>query len=911
MRSIFRKIVDPSSMEEEKSCYMKYLNMMRHISDEELWFKEYEKLCDQYQHELELRERKFNTQKVYNLEEDINQLLGMDLLRNSDIESEFSNDSFQAEAAVSQNNSSVVTSQVVSFVDNVTGTVVEFPSVADPSFFDDYTARAELGEYLSRPTLIYSQDWTEGSGFNSIFDPWNLFFSNVNISRKLADYSLLNCRLHIKVMINASPFYYGAAIFTYTPLQNWCSDTITEVGADVGYRVPLSQRPHLWLYPQNSQGGEMILPFFYYKDWLRVNSDTDFTNMGNIRIQSYTDLLNANSVAGTGCSIQVYAWAEDVKLTAPTVADPLQADEYTANGPISKPASAIAAAAGLLERVPLIGPYMTATKQISGGVGNLASLFGFSNPPVIDPVAAYKTLPFHGAANADLSEPTAKLTIESKNELSVDPRIVGLDGTDQMDISYLVGKESFLHQFSWSAADLDDSVLYHYNITPAQMVVEATSYVQSTPMGHIQELFRYWRGDIIFRFRIICSQYHRGRLAFVWDPEGNIMTIENSNTAYTRIVDITQEQDVEIRVPYAQAYPWLKTKAAGNYRGSYIRDATTDNGNLSVWVLTKQTSPVASADIQVLTFVKGAENLEFAAPLTVPQSYTFFIAQPEELLLDSIEEEKSEEPLQSETVLEHDDEEAIADTSGIMSARYLVNHGEKISSLRQLLRRICFHRSETAGNVTTRYAFYNSNFARKPIFFGPDPNGIGTTAALSTFNYTATTYYNYLAPMFVGQRGAHEWFIHTHSGATQTHYQALDRLPTTNIATNYRVISGVATGLSLNVMRNELRNNTAKLSSGGALLDNQIQSGMTISAPNYSFARMQNTAPKYAVLGLAEDGSNIDNLFHQLEYGNLGYSGDSGNAIDFKYYHRIGTDFSLLFFLNVPTKQIIATPTPA
>jgi len=65
-------------------------------------------------------------------------------------------------------------------------------------------------------------------------------------------------------------------------------------------------------------------------------------------------------------------------------------------------------------------------------------------------------------------------------------------------------------------------------------------------MAWIANLFTYWRGDIIFRFRIISSQYHRGRFRVTYDSTGSAGT-NISNTAvnqaacFNEVIDITKD----------------------------------------------------------------------------------------------------------------------------------------------------------------------------------------------------------------------------------------------------------------------------------------------------------------------------------------------------------------------------------
>jgi hypothetical protein len=165
-------------------------------------------------------------------------------------------------------------------------------------------------------------------------------------------------------------------------------------------------------------------------------------------------------------------------------------------------------------------------------------------------------------------------------------------------------------------------------------------------MWMVSRMFAYWRGDIDIRFKIIASQYHRGRLRISWDPNGDLSATPDSTTeVYTKIVDIQTCSDVTVRVPYMQDTAYCQTGDSlvapfANGARSYV--PFFENGTLTVRVLTDQTSPIASADIQVLVFVRGCENLEFAYPNDVNTDNRLnpYIVQSKEFAYD--EEDSTE-----------------------------------------------------------------------------------------------------------------------------------------------------------------------------------------------------------------------------------------------------------------------------
>jgi len=155
-----------------------------------------------------------------------------------------------------------------------------------------------------------------------------------------------------------------------------------------------------------------------------------------------------------------------------------------------------------------------------------------------------------------------------------------LQPTDEMVIGHLAQRESYLTTCTWSTSDASDKILFSANVNPFQFDNDnaANSKLYMTPMGWIASLFEHWRGDIIFRFKVIASPFHKGRLRISFDPSGyaglNLLnSTTTSNVVFTEIVDLGDNMDVEFRVPYQQATAFLVTR--NNYGAGGIQWSTS------------------------------------------------------------------------------------------------------------------------------------------------------------------------------------------------------------------------------------------------------------------------------------------------------------------------------------------------
>ncbi len=830
---------------------------------------------------------------------------------------------------------------------------------------------------MGRPVQIYSGTWaeTDNVGVKTTLQPWNLFFSNSIIQNKLNNFAWLQCDLHVKFVINASPFYYGAMMVNYQPLTVFTPSTIS-VDSGTGYLTPHSQRPHIWLEPQLSKGGQIDLPFFRPNNWLRTAVAADFTGMGTLSLIVYSVLQSANAVTGTGVTVTALAWASNVKLSGPSVGLTLQskiedilnpseeeenkdeairhtlgclsfmprpiydpdqkrwvqppsedvemtvqsksgpADEY-GKGPVSSVASAVAAASRELGNVPVIGPFATATSIGAGAISDIARLFGWTNVPVIRETEPYRPTPFPPMSVTDAGYPMNKLTLDSKNELSVDPKTVGLSGEDEMAIACLAQKESYIATSSWDLTQGAGTILFSTTVEPRQYTHDntTTGRVNQVPMCWLAQAFEYWKGDIILRGKIICSPFHKGRLQVSYDPDGttgsNVINTNTPTAYYTKIIDIGVETDFEVRFPYQQPNPWVRNKGFLTFASipwsisaspTFNHDRNFDNGTVVVRVLNALTAPVSTSTVNILWFVRGAENLEFACPCDLPKLVSVFQTQS---YVEDCEEEDICLTVQSAVSVYPNSMVTIAGGQASQTApeRYLCNHGEAVYSIRQILRRMQFVRvwRNISSDTNSEQALWILH-GLYPSYFGYDPagydqaKGLIATTTTEQFNWSRTTFFNWFAPAFVGMRGSMMYSFNTVGPVAYGQLRITRRAPNQDLTTGTGIDSSLP--LTASLASRFYWNEGIGASNGTAIVSQLTNAGLSVVVPNYNFLKFNSTYPVYSTAP-GGDGSNLNTF--QVELSGDGVNGPSVSKARIFEYCSVGTDFNLFFFLNVPT----------
>ncbi len=427
--------------------------------------------------------------------------------------------------------------------------------------------------------------------------------------------------------------------------------------------------------------------------------------------------------------------------------EPQAGDEYGST-PISATASALSSAANKMSEVPIIGRYMRATSIASGAMASIAGLFGFSRPTEIATPTLMRARNVGELAVTDVSDTVNKLTVDSKQELSVDPRILGVSHGDEMIIADVAARESLLTTFPWVTTATFNTCLFavrpnpgHYGTTTGTLGTQY--YLPACTYAAIP--FKYWRGTMKYRFQIVASGFHKGRLMFVYDPHCASASPEN-NVQYTKIVDISSERDFVIDIPWSQTTTWKKVQFLQNPyfitgSGYTSPDYTFTNGVLTVWVLNELATPnnTINNDIFINVFVSMCDA-EFAAPNdniatlgVVPQS--------------DIEKEPEEGNNAPQQV---DSTESVMQCEDLSDKISVVYMGERIRSFRQMIKRYAVDWVWAPLVTTAGYSyFYASDF---PMIRGYTNDG-QSTGATRKYNYANTTMMRYLSFAYLCYRG--------------------------------------------------------------------------------------------------------------------------------------------------------------
>jgi len=675
----------------------------------------------------------------------------------------------------------IITMDVHENVKDVGGEITDHSDPLDsafPSLID--SAVANIDKYFDRPVLIGTFAVPLSTDYRQIINPWQLYSSDQSVRAKFRNFAYISGDLNIRFAFEGTQFHYGRLQIGYMPMGNfntvlggYNTDYATSA-LDFNYKCWVSQMPGCrTVNVSENEPIEMTLPFIAPQPWLRtfnkattaVASTTaleDWNNMGTLIIDTLSQ-LKAVSASATNISVNIYAWMSNVKLGCPTgtLLAVSQAKDERVVGPVEQVATRAASVARSMSSIPQIAPLATASAMVLDGVAGAASVYGFSEPTINTAPMRMKNQPYQNAANTIGYDTGKKITIDPKQELTVDGMVSRVK-EDELSIASFTDKWGLFSKFTWNYSSTDSFPMLWYAFVTPMLQSVATGLVggtesnmaQPTPSAFAAFPFDYWHGPLEFCFDFVASKFHKGKIDIVFEPNVNQMNLIAGNFVmnkqYQVTVDLQKTTTVIIRVDWASRTPWLAnviTSSGGNGSLASLHGTTLPadptpynscvNGCVYAVPLTSLMSPDSSS-IDVLVYVRAPGTMFNAFGRIDNNVAAIFPGLPTE-----------DEKIESQSMDMFPSVSEVIDINPDSSDISYLNQyyfGEVPTSFRQYLRRF-----ELTGYLTGTFSTGNTvAFATLPVIPFLWPNVENTSI---TMNGGYCTLLNYLRYAFLIMKG--------------------------------------------------------------------------------------------------------------------------------------------------------------
>jgi hypothetical protein len=801
----------------------------------------------------------------------------------------------------------------------------------------------ELNQWFKRPRVIHTYAWAEGTNYAVNLNPYYLYFTLPTVLPKLAGYSRMRCKMHLKFVLNATSFQYGCVYATIKPLisANLGSELYDYSGGNTHDMnlIQLSTRPGAFISVNNKAGADFSIPFIYHKEWIDLTNEvvqpgliqpySELSSAAKLKVSPVTPLLTSSPTIGPSVDVTLYAWLDDIELDGPTSYQSDTVSRLRESKVISRTADTVGKYSAALATVnPLFAPLALASEITS----NVAKFFGFTNRPVTSSVVAFRPDPIPNLCSPEISTQYDKLGLDPTNELSVDPSVCGAEMNDPLIISNIVSRPSLIGVSNWTVDAAPGSMLFESYVTPSFATVSAPitsgstrlfKRVSPSTLAGASMFYNKWRGGITYKFRVICSPFHSGRVRLIWDPSYYAESSGLDGMVHTEIHDICADLEFEFTPPYLGSAAWKQieksylvspTTYKGNYNfagGSglnpFIGNDDTANGYVRLEVLNSLSAPDTSADVKICVWVSGGPDFELNDPTDIPvhsgAGYSFY---PTTTDYNALQSDTISRPSNSSSPAKVADmnPNSLVDTAG----DYRVYMGEPVRSLRQLL-----HRSHFVGTIPLGLAGTSTfhtiiNEARRPTTPGPlSVTNLSTPVATSTsgattspFRFCPLTPLAFYTSAFVGWRGS---FVKRIT-APDNGKSSVDTIAITRDTGTYQQdITTNDTSTWTPLQRATINAVELPSSSGQSVCLARTSAAAAAVVPMYSRrlvlpGNLNFEERKVPGAGNYVFGYENDNVKTVIE--------STGPAFNTSFYEAAGPDYTVCQFLNFPDISILA-----
>jgi hypothetical protein len=454
----------------------------------------------------------------------------------------------------------------------------------------------------------------------------------------LRTYAYYKADFTLRFQLNSTKFHLGRLVAAWWPMDH-------HIEADIDpWVIQAVNQPHIQLDASESTVAELQIPYQTIYNFLTTNTDLQTDSLGTVTLT----VLNKLNVSGASNSVTVavYLYSSDVSLHVP-----------------------------IEDHTPILNATVEPVIYHAGNVANVPT-----NPPIdggssaFDDLgsAAYKLITSVGASAIGLDHPPDPTTMTRgvSKALSSISAGAGIDhievldtipladhqqtpsqrgiAKDEMNLRQVVKRVSLFNILDWTTSDASGHNLGHWAVSP---LLVSSSELPTTPvkynicptfLAYVSQDFCYWKGGIRFRFEVVCTSFHTGRLLIAWIP--NVINYTNTPSmaacsAYpSTIFDLQQRKEFEVVVPYDTTTSWKKTSnldpnSVYDPRRPDMFGAPTSfecyNGYFVIYVQSKLCAPsnVAQA-IQINCYVSGDDDFYLRALTNVGPKSTIYMPPP-------------------------------------------------------------------------------------------------------------------------------------------------------------------------------------------------------------------------------------------------------------------------------------------
>lgn len=421
------------------------------------------------------------------------------------------------------------------------------PTIKSGQYGDEY-----YQNILEKPVYIGTSFISNVVDSFEIADVMSAWMTHANISPLITRYSRFRGCPKITLVCNGSSYFFGRAIMGVDHIMKLPPNFGAQsFGSALRSVHQLCQLPHLPVDYSKSESYSIKVPWMCPNDF--INTVLPTASQNYVTHKFY--LMGVNTLACIDPTIvaptmtfAVYISMEDIQFSVISGEGP---KELEPDGIISGPLKAVSA---IVKSIPSLPPNFTPYTTVADGLADLLAKVGLGKAPMLEvnPTTLISNPHF---MNEDGRAPSHILSNQTKQSKTLNAPDFASD--DDMSIEKVCAKWFFFKEVYSDSSQAVGTKFGSLELGPSCSPRPSSSTYFPGPTAWVASMFDYWRGDFEVKIEVMGTAYHRGILSFTVDgfTAPTYSNALNKSRVYT--LDISQERELIIPVPYRRQEPYI------------------------------------------------------------------------------------------------------------------------------------------------------------------------------------------------------------------------------------------------------------------------------------------------------------------------------------------------------------------
>lgn len=623
------------------------------------------------------------------------------------------------------------------------------PPIKSGQFGDEYYQKI-----LEKPVYIGTSSISNVVDSFEIADIFNSWMTHATISPLITRYARFRGCPKVTLVCNGSTYFFGKALLGVDhKIKNAPNFAEQSFGGSLYSVHQLCQLPHLDVDYSKSESYSIKVPWMSPNPFINTVGPTSSQNY----VVHHLYLMGINTLACIDATVvapsmtfAVYISMEDIEFSIITAEGP---DELKKDGLISAPLKSVS---NLIKSVPSLPPNFTPYTDIADGLADVLSKVGLGKAPMLDvqPTTLISNPHFMNEDGRGAMHILANQTKQAKTL-----NVPAFADEDDMLIEKICSKWFFFKKMEPTSAMSVGTQVGHLKLGPSCTPSYSTNVYYPGPVNLVASMFDAWRGDFEVKIEIMGTTFHRGILSFTVDSSSGPTYSNALNKSRVYTLDISQERELIIQVPYRHQEPYLSLTNHDAFDSESELAPYITHAVVNCWI----TSPVSvglGTGVQkvYVNYYVRTKNNDFQRPTMTKYQIGYGI--------------RFEGP-----VYEEGPEPFVGSSTVALNNKIF---GEKYSSLKQLSSMLCPYGFIVDTPSETKIAARRHPFVPLPPQFSTLHENYYPAAYWwepgDDLGFVNGTYTTIIATAFFGQKGGYRYAIDNrfiHNGTNNMYHQAV------------------------------------------------------------------------------------------------------------------------------------------